>query len=224
MKVKAVAFKEVLQTIALAWLSISRRNKKCPLRLRLSLLLYKRVSIKIYGFPLPCNEKFIMKKAKLLSAAVFMFCCVACGQTEHNVQAMPAIFVASTPCTAGTRPLPGMRLTGKCELIKWKLQIFGMAGSNSTRTYILDCDYGIAKQGTRGLVNGGTHLHREGKWAIQTGMPGNPTAVIFCLDPGKPKESVYLLHLSDELLHLIDSDRQLMTGTAAWSYTLNKLP
>lgn len=28
MKVKAVAFKEVLQTIALAWLSISRRNKK----------------------------------------------------------------------------------------------------------------------------------------------------------------------------------------------------
>lgn len=173
---------------------------------------------------MPCNEKFIMKKAKLLSAAVFMFCCVACGQTEHNVQAMPAIFVASTPCTAGTRPLPGMRLTGKCELIKWKLQIFGMAGSNSTRTYILDCDYGIAKQGTRGLVNGGTHLHREGKWAIQTGMPGNSTAVVFCVDPDKPKESVYLLKLSDELLHLLDSDRQLMTGTAAWSYTLNKLP
>ena len=165
-----------------------------------------------------------MKKTNLLLAAVFMFCCVACGQTERNVSATSAIFVASTPCTAGTRPLPGMRLTQKCELIQWKLQIFGIAGDNGTRSYILDCDYGIAKQGTRGLVNGGTHLHREGKWAVQTGMAGNPAAVVFCLDPGKPKESVYLLKLSDELLHLLDSDRKLMTGTAAWSYTLNKLP
>ena len=124
-----------------------------------------------------------MKKTTLLSAAVFMFYSVACSQTEHNVQAKPAIFVASTPCTAGTRTLPGMRLTGKCELIQWKLQIFGIAGDNSTRSYILDCDYGMAKQGTRGLVDGGTHLHREGKWAIQTGMAGNPAAIVFCLDP-----------------------------------------
>ncbi len=166
----------------------------------------------------------IIKKTNLLSAAVFMFCCVACGQTGQHVSATPAIFVASTPCTAGTRPLPGMSLTGKCELIKWKLQIFGIAGDSSTRSYILDCDYGIAKQGTRGLVDGGTHLHREGKWAIQTGMAGNPKAVVFCLDPDKPNESVYLLQLSDELLHLLDNSRQLMTGTGAWSYTLNKLP
>ena len=171
-----------------------------------------------------CNEKFIMKKTTLLSAAVFMFCCVACGQTEQNVQASPVIFVASTPCSAGTRPLPGMRLTGKCELIKWRLQIFGIAGDKGTRAYILDCDYGVAQQGTRGLVDGGTHLHREGKWAMQTGMAGDSTAVVFCLDPDKPNESVYLLKLSDELLHLLDSDRQLMTGSAAWSYTLNKLP
>ena len=140
------------------------------------------------------------------------------------MSAGPAIYVASTPCSEGTRPLPGMHSTGKCELIQWKLQIFGITGDSSKRSYILDCDYGIAKQGTRGLVNGGTHLHREGKWTVQTGMAGNPAAVVFCLDPEKPKESVYLLKLSGELLHLLDSDRRLMTGTAAWSYTLNKMP
>lgn len=176
------------------------------------------------GFLCFVMKSSIIKKTNLLLAAVFVFCCVACSQTEHNVQGSQAIFVASTPCTAGTRPLPGMSLTGKCELIKWKLQFFGITGDNSTRSYILDCDYGIAKQGTRGLVDGGTHLHREGKWSIQTGMAGNPAAVILCLDPDKPKESVYLLQLSGELLHLLDSDRQLMTGSAAWSYTLNKLP
>lgn len=140
------------------------------------------------------------------------------------MSAGPAIYVASTPCSAGTRPLPGMRLTGKCELIQWKLQFFGIAGDSSEGSYILDCDYGIAKQGTRGLVDGGTHLHREGKWTVQTGMAGDPAAAVFCLDPDKPKESVYLLRLSGELLHLLDSDRRLMTGTGAWSYTLNKMP
>jgi hypothetical protein len=166
----------------------------------------------------------IMKKGSLLSAVLFTFYCAACSQTGSNMEAVPAIYVASTPCSAGTRPLPGMHLTGKCELIQWKLQIFGIAGDSSKRSHILDCDYGIAKQGTRRLVDGGTHLHREGKWTVQTGMAGNPAAVVFCLDPDKPKESVYLLKLSGELLHLLDSDRRLMTGTAAWSYTLNKIP
>ena len=175
------------------------------------------------GFLCLVMKRSIMKKTKLLSA-VFMFCCTACGQTGENVQASSVTFVASTPCTAGTRPLSGMRSTEKCELIQWKLQFFGIAGDSSTHSYILDCNYGLAKQSSRGLVNGGTHLHREGKWAIQTGMAGNPAAVVFCLDPDKPKESVFLLKLSDELLHLLDSDRNLMTGTAAWSYTLNKLP
>lgn len=176
------------------------------------------------GFLCPAMKTSMTIKTNLLLTAGFAFCCAACSQTGSNMSAEPAIYVASTPCSAGTRPLPGMRLTGKCELIQWKLQIFGIAGDSSKRSYILDCDYGTAKQGTRKLADGGTHLHREGKWAVQTGMAGNAAAVVFCLDPDKPKESVYLLKLSGELLHLLDSDRRLMTGTAAWSYTLNKMP
>ena len=163
-----------------------------------------------------------MKATTLSAIAAIIFCCNACGQTGHN--APPAIFTASTPCPAGSRPLPGMTLAGKCELMKWRLQLFSIAGDSSSSSYILDCDYGMAKQGTRGLVNGGTHLHRAGKWAAQTGMPDDPTAIVLCLDPDKPAESVLLLRLSDQLLHLLDSDKRLMTGTGAWSYTLNKLP
>ena len=165
-----------------------------------------------------------MKTTTLSAIAAIIFCYSACSQTGHDAPTSPAIFVASTPCTAGSRPLPGMTPAGKCELMKWRLQLFSIAGDSSTGSYILDCDYGIAKQGTRGLVNGGTHLHREGKWATQTGTTGNPTALVLCLDPDQPAASVCLLRLSDKLLHLLDSDKQLMTGTGAWSYTLNKLP
>jgi hypothetical protein len=48
MKVKAVAFKEVLQTIALAWLSISRRNKKRPSSTIIVIALQKGVNKNIW--------------------------------------------------------------------------------------------------------------------------------------------------------------------------------
>jgi hypothetical protein len=132
----------------------------------------------------------------------------------------PVVYVASTPCSTGTRPLPGIP-PGKtgCELIKWVLKLSG----DGTGTYILDCDYGMPKQGTRGFINGGTRLHREGKWVIVKETHTNPSAVIYCLDPDKPAESISFIRLNDNLLHLLDSSGQLMTGTGAWSYTLSRV-
>ena len=138
----------------------------------------------------------------------------ACGQTAGSSKGI--VFVASTPCTAGTRPVPGIPKDIGCELIKWKLQLF-------KDTYILDCDYGMPKQGTRGFINGGKHLHKEGKWTTEKGSGTDPAAVIYRLDPDKPAASISFLRLNDNLLHLLDSHCQLMIGTGAWSYTLNRL-
>jgi len=133
------------------------------------------------------------------------------------------LFVASTPCSIGTRPVPGIPpgQTG-CELIKWQLKLSG-DGKLSPGAYILDCDYGIPKQGTREFINGGTHLHREGKWSVAKSMASNPSAIIYRLDPDKPSESISFVRLNENLLHLLDSHQQLMNGTGAWSYTLSKV-
>ena len=58
---------------------------------------------------------------------------------------------------------------------------------------------------------------------MEKGSATDPTAVIYRLDPGNPATSISFLRLNDNLLHLLDSDRQLMIGTGAWSYTLNKV-
>lgn len=140
----------------------------------------------------------------------------ACAQTT-------SVFVASTPCSLGTRPVPDIPPgQSGCDLIKWRLKLSG-DGKSSPGTYILDCDYGIPKQGTRGFINGGTHLHREGKWAIAKGMASNPAAIIYRLDPDKPSQSISFVQLNENLLHLLDSHQQLMNGTGAWSYTLSKV-
>ncbi|MGZ3944914.1 MAG: hypothetical protein ACXVJB_08215 [Mucilaginibacter sp.] len=136
-----------------------------------------------------------------------------------NLAHAQTIFVASTPCSFGTRPLPGIPADAGCELIKWQLKLFG---SGALGTYILDCDYGLPKQGTRGFIHGGKHLHREGKWTV---VKGNtyPNAEIYRLDPDQPKASISFIRLNENLLHLLDSDQHLMIGTGGWSYTLSKV-
>jgi len=140
-----------------------------------------------------------------MGQSIFFFMWICC--IDHSPRA--AVFVASTPCSQGTRPAPGIPKEGGCELIKWRLQLF-------KDTYMLDCDYGMPKQGTRGFVNGGHHVHREGKWR----MEGKK---VLRLDPGKPAESISFLRLNGHLLHLLDGRQRLMIGNGAWSYTLNRI-
>jgi len=80
----------------------------------------------------------------------------------------------------------------------------------------------MPKQGTKGFIQG-KQLHREGKWIMVKGTGTNPAAIIYRLDPDKPLESISFLRLNENLIHLLDSDQQLMTGTGAWSYTLNRV-
>lgn len=133
------------------------------------------------------------------------------------------VFVASTPCSQGTRPLPGISTNEKIELIKWQLKFVGNPGKEKSGTYILNCDYGMPKQGSRDFINEGKHLYREGKWAVVKGTKSYPAAIIYCLDPDKPQSSVSFLRLNENLIHLLDSHQQLMIGNGAWSYTLNRI-
>ena len=151
-----------------------------------------------------------MKKAHialLLSIGIYGIILPGHAQTT-------AVYVASTPCSNGTKPLPGIPKNTPCELIKWELRL------SSSGTYILNCVYGMPKQGTQGFINGGTRLHREGKWVIKR---DNQSAAIYRLDPDKPSESIAFVMLNENLLHLLDSRQHLMIGNGAWSYTLNKV-
>jgi hypothetical protein len=144
--------------------------------------------------------------------------------TPADKSAAPAVFVASTPCSPGTKPLPGIPMEAGCELIKWELRLSGGTGKRNMGTYTLHCTYGMPKQGTRGFINGGSRIHREGVWTMRKGVPTNPAAIIYVLDPEKPPAAISFLRLNENLLHLLDSHNQLMIGTGAWSYTLNQIP
>ena len=166
-----------------------------------------------------------MRQLKFVFLASLLFFIITNSRSQENSPASSSIdgvFVASTPCSQGTRPVPGMAADIDCELIKWNLTLYKDESKNIPTTYKLHCVYGMSKPGTTGFIGGGKKIELEGKWAIIKGT-ANPHAIIYQLNDDKTNTTISFIKISDNVLHLLDSDRRLMIGSAAWSYTLNRM-
>jgi hypothetical protein len=166
-----------------------------------------------------------MKQLKFVFSASLLFFIVTNSCSQKNspeISSVLGIFVASTPCSQGTRPLPNIPANADCELIKWKLTLYQDALKKKPTIYKLHCLYGLPKQGTTGFIGGGKTIQLEGKWKIVKGTASDPRAIVYQLFDNKTNKTVSFLKLNDDLLHLLDSNLRLMIGNAAWSYTLNR--
>jgi hypothetical protein len=167
-----------------------------------------------------------MKQLKLLFTASSLFLVVmnSCSQQNNSGNSsVLGVFVASSPCSEGSRPLPGISLNTDCEFIKWKLTLYQDESAKSPTTYTLHFVYGLPKQGTTGFIEGGKKGEMEGTWTIIKGLGRDSNRIIYQLNDRKTSKTISLLRLNDNLLHLLDSDQLLMIGSAAWSYTLNRI-
>jgi len=162
-----------------------------------------------------------MKQFRVVFATILLLCLVtnSCSQKSNRERSsILGIFIASTPCSEHTKPVPGIPLNADCELIKWNLTLYQNPSDKTPATFKLSCIYGMPKQGTRGFIDGGNKVELEGNWRIVNESPG----IIYQLTDNKTKKAISFLKLNDKLLHLLDSDGRLMIGSAAWSYTLNR--
>ena len=62
----------------------------------------------------------------------------------------------------------------------------------------------------------------QGKWHILRGTPTDPQAVIFQLDLD-PGTSLFLLKGDDNVLFILDRNKNFLIGNADHSYTLNRV-
>ena len=168
-----------------------------------------------------------MKQIKPILAVTLLAACFtvtnSCSQKPaSNTSSVLGVFVASTPCSEGTRPLPEIPVQADCEFIRWRLTLYQAPNTFKPTTYKLQYTYGLAKPGTPGFIDGGTSVEGQGTRTIVNGIPSNPDAIVYRLTDNKTTKTISFLKLSNDLLHLLDSDDHLMIGTAAWSYTLNR--
>lgn len=131
----------------------------------------------------------------------------------------PLVFIASTPCDAIPRMMLSIPAQTECEFIKWTLALERDPRNQAPTAYRLRYTYGMSKPGTQGFLDGGTTAEKEGKWMILKGSGSRET---YRLNPDAPETAISFVKLTDNLLHLLDPQEQLMIGHAGWSYTLNR--
>lgn len=132
------------------------------------------------------------------------------------------VFEGVTPCSNLTRPLPQIPADTNCEQMIWSLVLRQDPETGAPTTYSLKSAYGLPKQNTNDLVGGGTPIVMEGTWTITKGIKVDPEAMVYQLNSDDAQTIVSFLKVSDDLLHVLNSEKALLVGNGGWSYTLNR--
>ena len=119
------------------------------------------------------------------------------------------VFEGRPPCSEIARQLK-IPVSAECTKLKWGLTLYQDPNSLTPTTYKLEGSLFREKP-------------REGKWAIVKGTKSNPDAVVYQLDPDKPGDSFYLLKGDENVLFILDENRNLRVGNIDFSYTLNRV-
>lgn len=125
-------------------------------------------------------------------------------------------FAGSSPCDPPIRRLLGIPQIQKSDLIRWQVTLFKPA-TGPTR-YELVYQYGATFAGKAGHSEDIKAIAQEGTWTTRRGIGSNPDAVVYELG-----DSVALVQVSDDVLHVLNPDGTLMIGDGGWSFTLNRV-
>ena len=118
------------------------------------------------------------------------------------------VFHGRFPCSEIAKDWK-VAVSPECTKVKWGLTLFQDPKTGQPTTYKLLGTLNRAKA-------------REGKWAIVRGTQANPEAIVFQLDSDKPEISVFMLKGDDNVLFILDQERNLRVGDSYLSYTLNR--
>ena len=139
------------------------------------------------------------------------------------------LFAGTTPCSNIIRPLHNISEEPDCKwnechcmMVEWNLTLYTNPVTQEPTAYKLTGINRFTIKETN-LPSQGSKAESEGKWIIIRGSKTNPDAVVYRLNPGKPKISIDMLKLGDNLLHILDHEGKLMIGNEFYSYTLNRI-
>lgn len=116
-------------------------------------------------------------------------------------------FEGRTPCQEIAKVL-GIQVSAECTKKKWLLVFNQDPVTHSPRSY---------------KIEGVGDWSGEGKWTIIKGAKGKPDATVYQLDRPGQKNSMFLLKGDDNVLFVLDNNKELLVGGASFSYTLNRV-
>ncbi len=119
------------------------------------------------------------------------------------------VFEGRPPCNEIAKQLQ-IPIEGDCPKLKWRLTLYQDPVTKIPTTYALEGSFFREKE-------------RLGKWTTRKGMPSNPGAIVLQLDSDKPLEYFYFLKGDDNVLFILDENKNFRVGNVNFSYTLNRV-
>lgn len=113
-------------------------------------------------------------------------------------------YTASTPAGAHVRYFLDISQSDSIDFIRWNLKIINLKDFN------LSCNYGISKPNTNGFIDQ-KNVSFTGKLELK-----NNIISLYARD-----KSLSFHMLNQNILHILDQNKNLMKGNDGWSYTLN---
>ena len=170
---------------------------------------------------------FMKTMSKFMRFSLVGYCLVTVSCTQKTAAGEHfATFVASTLCPDEIRALHNIPATAKCEVVKWKLELYRDAETPATGLFILSNEWGFHINNAT-FETSGKNSGIKGKWEIVKGMGKYDKAEIYTFYPEKSGQTVSFLKMNDNLLHLLNKEQQLSIGSSewsgGWSNTLNRI-
>jgi hypothetical protein len=154
----------------------------------------------------------------LLFSATFIFFSteILWAQEDKPV----AIYIGTSPCGNILKPFLGVANEPDCDFTRWTITLYPQK-DNAPALVRLVYQYGVSRPNTTGFMNE-KKAEFEGYWTIQKGTKTKPDANIYQLTLHKTDKNLLFVQLSENVIHLLDSQRTLMIGNAGYSYTFSK--
>lgn len=131
-----------------------------------------------------------------------------------------AVYVGTSPCGNILKPFLGVANEPECEFAKWTMTLYPQK-ANAPALVKLVYRYGIGRPNTSGFMDEKRAVF-EGHWTTQKGTRLKPDATVYQITVHHLDKNLLFVKLSDNAIHLLDSQRNLMIGHAGHSYTFSK--
>jgi hypothetical protein len=130
------------------------------------------------------------------------------------------VFEGRPPCLGIAEQL-SIVTDADCAKLKFDLTFYQDSVTLQPATYTLFIVGGgdVVKQ------DGGSYREKvlKGKWAIIKGIRSNPNAEVYRLELDKPGAYFYLLKGDDNVLFILNENKDFRIGNEEFSYTLNRV-
>ena len=143
--------------------------------------------------------------------------------TFHPIPNGPSVFgvfEGRFPCPGVARQLK-ISIDADCAKLKCDLTLYRDSVTFQPTKFVFTIVGGgdVVKQ-----EGGSYRLKRlEGNWTIVKGIKSNPDAVVVQLDFGKLGAYLYLMKADENVLFILDENKEFRVGNEDFSYTLNKV-